>query len=123
MQTKFEELVLDDDVELEEIANRYTKFEAPSVTIKNKTMYFNKASSEIIPKKVKWFSTTEYIIGVPASENDRNAYCITKQKYSKTAAVPYMFKQKKIKDGVYKIIKYKNGFAFNRYKQLGVENG
>lgn len=115
---EIEELQIDED-ELELIAKRLgTMFDDPVVSIGKKTAYFNYKSESIIPKRVRWYTTSDYVIGVEAADDDRNGYRVRKAHGATIAHVPTkLLKEKKIKTGYYKLYKYKTGFAFKRYEQ------
>ena len=121
-QFEFEEISLADDEELEEILRvNHGYWELfPCITVCDHTFYFNRISNAIIPKRLKWFATSELIIGLPASEVDVNSFTVRNYTHSsgKVTTFPSFMQQKKIKHGVYKLYKYKDGFAFKRYEPL-----
>lgn len=113
----FEELVLD-DVELEALSKEKHSFQFPIVSVNKENIYFNSYAKELVPRYVNWFATPEYIIGLPANEDDNNAYKASHHKDSAITAIPYRLKQKKLRSGKYAVYKYKDGFAFKRYEPL-----
>ena len=121
-QFELEELELDDSEELEELLKlTHSYWELfPCITVSDHTLYFNRMSNAIVPKRLKWFATSELIIGLPASEVDVNSFAV--KNYAGTSGkatrFPSFMQQKKIKRGVYKLYKYKDGFAFKRYEPI-----
>lgn len=115
----FEELQLDES-EFELILKQnYDKYDYPVVGITNDNAFFNKHAVSIIPTRIKWFTTSEYVIGLPASENDKNRYKARRVWNEVVTHIPKDMKNnKKIGVGHYKVYKYKDGFAFKRYEQL-----
>ena len=113
-----EELQIDED-ELELIAKRLgTMFDDPVVSIGKKTAYFNYKSESIIPKRVRWYTTSDYVIGVEAEDDDPNGYKAKKVRGTTAVHMPtVLMKEKCVKEGYYKLFKYKTGFAFKRYEQ------
>lgn len=97
----------------------------PVVTIINESMYFNIHASKIVPPRVKWIVTPNYIVGLPADENDETAYVMGLRKGSdclRGGTFPhYMKNDKKIRTGHYRVYKYKNGFCMKRNEQLKEE--
>ena len=114
----FEELVLDDVGEFELLSKEEMRFQFPMVSVSRGSIYFNGYASQIVPEYVNWFATTEYIIGLPAKEDDKSAYKVNHHSNGATSTIPYRLKQKKLKSGKYAVMKYKDGFAFKRYEPL-----
>lgn len=114
-----EELEIDES-ELELISKtRNSKFDFPVIGISQQAVFFNRYAVDMVPPRIKWFTTSEYVIGIPAARDDRDGY-ITRKVWNEVVVhfpVP-LRKQKKIKPGHYKLYKYKDGFAFKRYEQL-----
>ena len=124
---EFEELALENE-ELELIEKRCLKVNVPLVYVpKNPyNLYFNVASSAIIPEFIKWYTTTNLVIGLPSSEKDKDHYPTFRNLMKNGGGITTRFPsvlihQKKVKPGYYKIYKYKDGFAFKRYEQFGLE--
>lgn len=117
-----EELLLDfDSDELEMLKKFRQKYRFPVVHIGEVQMCFNAFASAVVPQRIQWFSTGEYFIALPAKANDKGAFIVRTQRIwheCKVATVPIAMKEKKIKSGYYKVYKYKDGFAFNRYQPL-----
>ena len=68
---------------------------------------------------VKFRTSTEYVVIVPTEEKTRTAFKLgTYTNGAKAIAYPTNLKGCKIKRGVYKLYKYKDGFAFKRYEPL-----
>lgn len=116
-----EEIVIDEELERIEKWNREISF--PAVGISGKGyIYFNALATQHI-KKVEYlgfFSTSEYIILLPESKNSINAYkiCDAHNGYGISMRLPSTLREKKLKDGYYKLYKYKDGFCFKRYEPL-----
>jgi hypothetical protein len=113
-----EEIEIDD--ELEEILRSSNAFHFPAVTIGNSgRLYLNIVTDGFLDcDRVKYFTTPEYIIILPATKEDRDAFFIrteTKRK-GRSMALPVALVEKKIKPGIRKMYKYKNGICFKRYK-------
>lgn len=117
-----DELQLDFSLdELESLKKMSYRYAFPVIYVGKSSMLFNAHSAPIIPEKVKWFSTGEYIIGLPADASDMDAFTIRSYTGSicKATTLPAAMKEKKVKKGCYKLYKYKTGFAFKRYEPLG----
>lgn len=113
--------------ELEEIAKafRSSKYDFPTISIGTRAIYFNNYCSPLMEGKdaVKWFASTDYIIGIPAKQLENNAFAIREERYKNVRVYLAHFparlkKEKKIQPGCYKLYKYKDGFAFKRYEPL-----
>lgn len=121
-----EELLLDIG-ELEEIKKitSFQKWDFPVVYFGNSHVYFNKISDRFLAgNAVRWFASSEYIVGLPAKDNSNNAFTLRKNKttgVTYTAFPSVLRKEKKLQDGHYKLLKYKDGFAFKRYEQITTE--
>lgn len=120
---KFEEIELNEDLELvEKLVGRSVGYPAVTVSNKSNQMYFNKHAWALLPKHVKWLTTTDYVIALPADEKDRNAFSVRREPECLGAQTFFpvaLRKEKKIKDGTYKLYKYKDGVAFKRYEPIG----
>lgn len=110
---------------LEEIGRATQGFHFPVATVGGKTIYFNIHSAPLLGDAIRWLSTPEYIIGLPAARGTKNAFNISTSKHRKhgaeyfTARFPDALKyEKKIQPGYYKLYRYKNGFAFKRYERI-----
>ena len=120
----FEELVLSEGEEFEKVVRHSTAYRDPVVNVGYTTFYFNQSAAAIIPKFIKWLTTPEYIIGLPTTEDDKNAYSgNNRSEGGVTAAIPAMIKAKKPKKGVYKVMKFRDGFAFKRYEPIEEVSG
>lgn len=121
MNEEFEvldELQLDGE-EFELIRKRMeSQFDEPVVTISSRQAYFNTLAADLVPERIRWYTTTNYVIGLPAEEDDKNGYIAKKANGAMIAFFPHKLRvEKKVKEGYYKIYKYKDGFAFKRYEQ------
>lgn len=125
-----EELLLDfsaEELEAIEKINVAEKFKFPVI-------YFGKAASfngsavdsGIVPNYINWFVSTDYVIGLPADSKDKKAFKTHKSttgSKSIVGAFPARLRdEKKLKPGYYKLLKYKNGFAFKRYEPIDENN-
>lgn len=110
-----------EEEEFEAICKNVSKFQFPAIYL-GKTfnqIVFNSYASELVPDYIEWFASTNYVIGIPAKANGKNAFKTWGPKKSRTACAPVaLVKEKGLKPGYYKVYKYKNGFAFKRYEQL-----
>ena len=115
---EFEELNFEEE-DLEEVEKKFRYYiNYPLVNV-GQHLYFNKASAEIIPEFIKWFTTSTLVIGLPTDEHDKNGFRTRKVRGAVVANLPTVIgKGKKLKRGLYKIYKYKDGFAFKRYEQV-----
>lgn len=121
---ELEELVIDE--KLEELIKGANRFSFPTVTLST-TVYFNIAADPFIPDYIKWSVTPNYVVITPAKKSDLNSYPTRKSRSGgagkATTAPATLTKEKRVKDGTYRLYKYKNGLAFKRYESLEVENG
>lgn len=115
-----------DDLEIIERLNNTIAFPFPVVRASKQMLIFNSLSKKYLPASawIKWFASTEYIVGVPASPSERNAFKVSYHNQSKHCAcsrLPQaMSKDRGLKEGYYKLYKYKDGIAFKRYEPLQV---
>lgn len=122
---EIEEIQIDE--EIEEIERQLFKVPFPAVTLcgKNNSIYFNIPGGEFCPEYIKWGVTTEYVIGLPGDSHDPKAYRARRPSYrgeqhgGMQAKFPARLQmEKKVKSGIYRLYKYKNGFAFKRYEPI-----
>ena len=118
MDNIFEEIFLDEELEL--IIKRMAKFQnIPAAHVGERYIYFNRLSSKIIPDFIKWYTSSNLVIGTPSEKNDYNAYYTRRANDTVMASIPTtLIREKKIKKGYYQIYKYKDGFCFKRYEPL-----
>ena len=115
-----------DELEVIERPNNQTTFPFPVVHASKQMLIFNSMSEKYLPASswIKWFASTNYIVGIPANPTDRNAFKIAypnKRRRCLTARFPdAMSKDRGLKEGYYKLYKYKDGIAFKRYEPLQV---
>lgn len=115
-----------DDLEVIERLNNQTAFPFPVVHASKSMLIFNALAEKYLPASawIKWFASTEYIVGMPAKPSERNAFKISppnKKKRCVCARFPdAMAKDRGLKEGYYKLFKYKDGIAFKRYESLEV---
>lgn len=115
------EFSLDELEEIQKLAN-FSHFDFPAIYFSS-IVFFNKASKPFVKEieAIKWFVTSEYVIFLPAKKGERNSFLITTNEKYYYARFPSMLRdEKKLKCGVYKLLKYKNGFAFKRYEPIEV---
>lgn len=118
------EFGLDDLEVIEKLCNK-TLFPYPVVHASKDFLMFNTLSAEYLPSNlwIKWFVSSEYIIGLPASALDKDAFKMSKTHGGKskgyTARFPLaMSKERGVREGFYKLYKYKDGIAFKRYEPI-----
>lgn len=95
----------------------------PTVSITQKHVTFNRSAAKILgsPDKVKWLTSTNYILVVPADKNDSDGYCYRAPGRgagggSHETTLPQFFvNQAKLKNGLYRCFEFKNGLVFDRY--------
>lgn len=113
--------------ELEEVQNRLRKFKFPVVHIGTRVS-FNRYCEPFLKDAIRWFVSTEYVIGVPAPRSGKNTFGVFvcfNEGGSLTQAYTHfpiaLRTEKKIKKGYYKLLKFKDGFAFKRYEPITVD--
>ena len=111
-----EEIRIDDETQLEEVERYNSRSDIPCVNINRDTMYFNKSAADLLSRYVKWYTTADYVIAIPNSKVDKNTYLINMK--ARMSNIPSTLRSKKIKNGTYKLYKYKDGFAFKRYEPI-----
>jgi len=120
----FEELdIVFDDAELEEVEKMRLEYPFPAITIGSCTVYISTLAHKILNDTgyIKYFLTPEYVIVLPATKTEKNAFKVTEYKkaHSRGSAIPAFIKnQKKVAKGTYKCLKYKDGLAFKRYEPV-----
>lgn len=119
---KIEEIELDEELELiEKTFGRKVDFPAVTLTQKSAQMYFNVYARDLVPDHINWSTTTNYVVGLPTNATDKDAFHARKS-WKGNGVVCFcpvaLLKEKKVKEGTYKVYKYKNGFAFKRYEPL-----
>lgn len=116
-----EMLEFDEELEvIEKLHNGFLgKFGYPVVCFKNTFCCFNSECAPLVPENIKWAVSTNYVVGLPGKNEEKNTFR-TRKRFDVTCAFfPSVLKnEKKLQDGYYKIYKYKDGFAFKRYEQL-----
>ena len=119
---RIEELTVGEELEVVEKLFSRTNATCPLVNVGEKTFYFNQLATDVVPEYIKWFTTNDYIIGLPTTEKDKNGYKTWKANSATLACFPIKLRSaKKLKQGLYKVYKYKEGFAFKRYEQYSKE--
>lgn len=119
---ELEELFFEDGVELELIEKSFRAgCQIPLVRINSNCarFYFNTAAATYIPSVIKWFTTSDYVIGLPTTDKDPNGYKTWNCRNVNAICASFpagLMKIKKLKNGIYKIFKYKDGIAFKRYE-------
>ena len=119
---KFEEIELNDELEtVEKLVGSSVNFPAVTVSARTNQMYFNVFACGLLPKYIKWATTTDYIIALPAKEKDRHAFATRKEPNGGGLQCYFpivLRKEKKLKGGTYKLYKYRDGVAFKRYEPV-----
>ena len=122
----FEE-VYEINEEFEDVCNFHSyRFMFPVAHIFMDHIYFNHAAESLLPKqpnKIKWAITTNYIVGMPTNEFDKQGFKVyfhdAKKCRQFVATFPsHMRCDKKIRPGLYKIYKYKDGFCMKRNDRI-----
>lgn len=121
-----EELALDFTIdELEAIEKYERAFGFPSVYMGTDHAYFNTYASRHLRgvEAVCWFTTSEFVVFFPTTKDDPRGYSLRPNNGSSLATrFPSALRgSKKLKSGAYKLLKYKNGFAFKRYEPLPIK--
>ena len=123
---ELEELNLD-GLDLEEIKRFMGGYPFPAITAARDYFYCNKPFSNLLTAKgynyIKFYITPDYVILSPSSEVVENGYKISHSHGNVdwdvlTVKLPASMKEKKIRTGVFKIYKCKQGYAFKRYEPL-----
>ena len=110
-----------DGLEFEEIEKAVSEYPFPTITLSSPNLFFNRAAGKYLKdvQFVKFRTSTEYVVIVPTEEKTKTAFKLgTYTNGAKAIAYPANLKGCKIKRGVYKLYKYKDGFAFKRYEPL-----
>ena len=117
--TVMEEVYFSDDLEL--IDNRKANYKYPVVTLGNIHIYFNSFCWEYInTKKMRVYNTTNYVVFLPATDDDMNAFVVGKNKNSNGAqmTVPFNLRKKLPNKGYFKLYKYKDGVCIKKYEPI-----
>lgn len=124
-----QELIIDLD-ELEEVEKlfRSERFNFPVLKVCNGFCYFNKQSAPLLGDAIKWYTSTEYVIGLPGKRDDYNSFALQRKNGKRglrilSAAFPVQLaKEKKVQPGYYRLLRFRNGFAFKRYAPFDQKN-
>lgn len=113
------------DEELETVARQQgAPVDFPAITIMGKQMYINVPFSQLIPnvKYIEFRVSSSYVIMLPQDHASSTAYKVSTctKGYGKAVYIPAPLKEKRIKRGVYKVYKYKEGWAIKRYEPVEV---
>lgn len=117
-----EELPELDDLELIERVGFSTQLDFPAVCIGKSQIYFNVKATPFLRtwKRVRVYITPEYIVFLPASELDKEAFKIFVggDKTGMRVGKPVALTARHPQTGTYKLLKYKDGFAVKRYEPI-----
>lgn len=121
---ELEELEIIDE-EFETVTRQqWAPVDFPAITIMEKQMYINAPFSQLIPnvKYIEFRVSSSYIIMLPQDHASSTAYKVSSctRGDGKAVSIPASLKEKRIKRGVYKIYKYKEGWAIKRYEPVEV---
>ena len=121
-----EEIVIDDDSAFEDVEFRICKYPFPALYYGESNIYFNRKTTDIFrPKKIKFRLSTEYLIVLPAENDEQNAFSVwdsTNKTDTLVSTLPASLKNRRaLKRGTYKCYRYKNGLAIKRYEPLEVK--
>ena len=129
-----EEILIDEELdEIEKQCGYAGKYSFPVVCVvslnnkTNKALYFNAASNQIVPRAIKWSVSSNYVVGLPTTEDDKNGYLTRHYRHHNTGGIvahlpSKLANEKKLKTGLYRLYKYKDGFAFKRYERIEDDN-
>ena len=119
--------------DFEEIERRRAQniYKFPTVGVYGTTLGFNIAAYPLLDgwTHICFYTTPEYVIMTKASKNERNAFAL--RRYfarestgycNQNVTIPADLKEKKLRHGVYKLYKCKQGLAFKRYEPLEVKD-
>ena len=104
--------------------NLWSRYNYPVAFFGKRQITFNTRCAHALKdiRAVQWFATGDYIIGLPAREDDPNAFYVRKNKMSNcyATALPASFiSSKRIQQGCYyKVFKYRDGIAFKRFEPI-----
>lgn len=95
----------------------------PTVSITQKHVTFNHSAARILGNtpKVKWATSTNYILCLPTEKNDSDGYAYRRpgdgsSVGSHETTLPQFFvTHAKLKNGLYRCFEFKNGLVFDRY--------
>lgn len=117
-----EEIIINES-ELKEVARcrgyRPNKPRIPMASVARHHISFNAEARYMIGNAIRWYTTSEYVIGLPCNPDDKNGFKVhdIKNGTGQTTTFPAELRNaKKIVPGQYKLEPYKNGFVFRRYK-------
>lgn len=118
-----EEITINEN--LESVDNNLQMFTFPAVSVGDSHFYFNSATRRVVDinnnMKMRVFNTTNYVVFVPADENDPSAYAINR---TRDIGFDVTLSRKLIKKlpykGTFKLYKYKDGWCFKKYEPLCV---
>lgn len=116
-----EEIVINE--EIEGVDRRYNENQYPTITLKGTGVYFNREAAQFVPRGILWGTTSEYVVALPAEESSENVYLtnVSRGAGKVTTFPAKLRREKKIREGTYRLYKYRNGIAFKRYEQIGEE--
>ena len=113
--------------ELDAVKREHIQYKFPTVTFTNKDksnsrlLYFNRYATPLVPEYIKWYFSTNYVIGLPAKETECNVYktWFSRSFMGQVSTVPRnLVREKALRPGVYRVYKYKDGFAIKRYERV-----
>lgn len=111
----------ENEIELIGKATSGNRFPFPVVTVGGSYIYFNQQAAEMIPERIRWAVTPEYVIILAANKGDKDAFKARTQcsGIGKQAAFPAILKRdKKLQPGNYRLYKCNGGCAFKRYEPM-----
>lgn len=112
------------EFEVIEKLNAFRKFKFPVIYLNSDYMYCNKAAKSLVGDAVRWYVSTEYVVGLKAPKFSTNAFSVHWRKdiVARMTMPKQLYKAKKLRDGYYKLYKYKDGFAFKRYEPIDLRS-
>ena len=111
-----------EDEEFDRIYKRSSNFKFPTICIsKNNHLYINSATIKHFDTPyVEIYSNSKYIVLMPSNSKQPNAFKLLRQgnESGLSMSIPRDLREKKLKIGIYKLYKYKDGVCFKRYEPL-----
>lgn len=99
--------------------NYISSFKYPVVRIEDHIFKFNKACRNIMTsERYRVYTTLDYIIFIPAANSGERSYKFTDDN---SLTCKFIIKESMVKQGLYKLYKYKNGAAIKRNEMLFAE--
>lgn len=100
----------------------------PACTLGESRIYFNRAAMDYMPstEEISYFISPNWVVIKAGCGKQKNRWKLYDRKDKKCflAQFPVALRREKgVKPGCYKLYKYKNGLAFNRYEPIKPNGG